>query len=164
MYVKTTTRKTRTGEVRYLQLAHNEWDAAARRSVPKVVYSFGREDQLDTDAIRRLVTALSRLLSPAGALAATAGGDLVFTESRPYGGAYVLDQLWHRLGIAKILAGLASSGRGRPRGGGAGAVRPGRQPGARPVLQARCGGVDEPGRAHRPARRGHRRCVLPGDG
>jgi hypothetical protein len=113
MYVKTTTRKTRTGEVRYLQLAHNEWDAAARRSVPKVVYSFGREDQLDTDAIRRLVTALSRLLSPADALAATADGDLAFTESRPYGGAYVLDQLWHRLGIAKILAGLASSGRGR---------------------------------------------------
>ena len=39
--------------------------------MPKVVYSFGREDQLDTDAIRRLVTALSRLLSPADALAAT---------------------------------------------------------------------------------------------
>ena len=115
MYVKTTIRKTKTGEVRYLQLAHNEWDAAARRSVPKVVYSFGREDQLDTDAIRRLVTALSRLLSPADALAATAGGDLVFTGSGPYGGSYVLDRLWHRLGIAKILTGLASSGRGRPR-------------------------------------------------
>ena len=83
--------------------------------MPKVIYSFGREDQLGTDAIRRLVTALSRLLSPADALAATADGDLVFTESRPYGGAYLLDQLWHRLGIAKILAGLASSGRGRPR-------------------------------------------------
>jgi hypothetical protein len=115
MYVKTTTRKTRTGEVRYLQLAHNEWDAAARRSVPKVVYSFGREDQLDTDAIRRLVTALSRLLSPADALAATAGGDLVFTESRPCGGSYVLDQLWTRPGIGKILTSLASTGRGRPR-------------------------------------------------
>ena len=115
MYVKTTTRKTKTGEVRYLQLAHNEWDAAARRSVPKVFYSFGREDQLDTDAIRRLVAALSRLLSPADALAATADGDLAFTESRPYGGSYVLDQLWHRLGIAKILAGLAGSGRGLPR-------------------------------------------------
>ena len=115
MYVKTTTRKTKNGEVRYLQLAHNEWDAAARRSVPKVVYSFGREDQLDTGAIRRLVTALSRLLSPADALAATADGDLVFTESRPYGGAYVLDQMWSRLGIGKILTGLASAGRGRPR-------------------------------------------------
>jgi hypothetical protein len=115
MYIKTTVRKTKNGEVRYLQLAHNEWDAAARRSVPKVVYSFGREDQLDTDAIRRLVTALSRLLSPADALAATAGGDLVFTESRPCGGSYVLDQLWTRPGIGKILTSLASTGRGRPR-------------------------------------------------
>src|SRR5260370_9062649 len=90
MYVKTPTRKTKTGEVRYLQLARNEWDAAARRSVPKVVYSFGREDQLDTDAIRRLVTALSRLISPPDALTATADGHLGFTESRPSGGAYVL--------------------------------------------------------------------------
>jgi hypothetical protein len=115
MYVKTSVRKTKNGEVRYLQLAHNEWDAAVRQSVPKVVYSFGREDQLNKDAIRRLVTSLSRLLEPADAPAATADGELAFAESRSYGGAYVLDALWHRLGIGKILAGLASSGRGRPR-------------------------------------------------
>src|SRR5438270_4006409 len=115
MYVKTSVRRTKNGAVRYLQLAHNEWDAAARRSVPKVIYSFGREDQLDTDAIRRLVASLSRLLDPADALAANADGDLAFTGSRPYGGAFVLDALWQRLGIGKILAGLASSGRGRPR-------------------------------------------------
>jgi len=115
MYVKTSVRKTKNGEVRYLQLAHNEWDAAVRQSVPKVVYSFGREDQLDKDAIRRLVASLSRLLEPGAAPAATAGGELAFAESRPYGGAYVLDALWHRLGIGKIMAGLAASGRGRPR-------------------------------------------------
>jgi len=115
MYVKTSVRKTKNGEVRYLQLAHNEWDAALRQSVPKVVYSFGREDQLDKGAIRRLVASLSRLLEPGAALAATADGELAFAESRPYGGAYVLDALWHRLGIGKILAGLAPSGRGRPR-------------------------------------------------
>jgi hypothetical protein len=39
----------------------------------------------------------------------------VFTESRPYGGAYVLDALWQRLGISKILTGLAAAGRGRRR-------------------------------------------------
>jgi hypothetical protein len=115
MYVKTSVRKTKNGEVRYLQLAQNEWDAAARQSVPKVVYSFGREDHLDKDAIRRLVVSLSRLLAPGDAPTATADGELTFAESRPYGGAYVLDALWHRLGIGKILAGLASSGRGRPR-------------------------------------------------
>jgi hypothetical protein len=114
MYVKTSVRKTKSGEVRYLQLAHNEWDAEKGRSVPRVIYGFGREDQLDKDAVRRLVASLSRLLEPVEEPAA-AGEGLEFAESRPYGGAYVLDRLWQRLGIAAILAGLASSGRGRPR-------------------------------------------------
>ena len=114
MYVKTSVRKTKTGEVRYLQLAHNEWDAAKGRSVPRVVYGFGREDQLDKDAVRRLVASLSRLLEP-GDVPAAPGEGLEFAESRPYGGAYVLDALWQRLGIGTILAGLASPGRGRPR-------------------------------------------------
>ena len=80
MYVKTTSRKVKGGEVRYLHLAHNEWDAAARRSVPKLLYSFGREDQLDKDAVRRLVASLARLLDPAGAPAATAGGELLIRK------------------------------------------------------------------------------------
>jgi hypothetical protein len=114
MYVKTSVRKTKSGEVRYLQLAHNEWDAAKGRSVPRVIYGFGREDQLDKDAVRRLVASLSRLLEP-GEEPPAAGEGLEFAESRPYGGAYVLDRLWQRLGIGTILAGLASPGRGRPR-------------------------------------------------
>jgi hypothetical protein len=114
MYVKTSVRKTKNGEVRYLQLAHNEWDAGKGRSVPRVIYGFGREDQLDKGAVRRLVASLSRLLEPGeGPVGGSEG--LEFAESRPYGGAYVLDQLWKRLGIGTILAGLASSGRGRPR-------------------------------------------------
>jgi hypothetical protein len=114
MYVKTSVRKTRNGEVRYLQLAHNEWDPAKGRSVPRVIYGFGREDELDKEAVRRLVASLSRLLEP-GDVPADPGEGLEFAESRPYGGAYVLDQLWRRLGIGTILTGLASPGRGRPR-------------------------------------------------
>jgi Transposase DDE domain len=114
MYVKTSVRKTKTGEVRYLQLAHSEWDPAKGRSVPKVIYGFGREDELDREAVRRLVVSLSRLLEP-GEVPAAGDGGLEFAESRPYGGAYVLDRLWQRLGIGTILTGLASSGRGRPR-------------------------------------------------
>ncbi|HXZ72389.1 MAG TPA: IS1634 family transposase [Streptosporangiaceae bacterium] len=120
MYVKTTSRKTRDGtEVRYLHLARNQWDPAKRRSVPQVLYSFGREDTLDRDAIRRLVASLSRLLDPAGALAATAAPGLVFLESRPLGGVHVLDALWRRLGIDAIIAGAGQQGRGRPRDNGA---------------------------------------------
>ena len=70
--------------------------------MPKVLYSFGREDALDRAAVKRLVASLSKLLDPADALAATAGSDLVFLESRPFGGAFVLDALWRRLGIDKV--------------------------------------------------------------
>ena len=116
MYVKTTSRKIKDGaEVRYLHLAHNQWDPAKRRSVPQVLYSFGREDALDRDAIKRLVASLSRLLDPADALAATAGSDLAFLESRPLGGAHVLDALWRRLNINTVIRRAGQNGRGRPR-------------------------------------------------
>jgi len=116
MYVKTTTRKNKSGsEIRYLHLAHSEWDSAAGRSVPKILHSFGREDQLDRDAIKRLVASLSKLLDPADALTTTADTDLAFLESRPYGGTFVLDQLWHRLNIPATITKLHRPRRGRPR-------------------------------------------------
>jgi len=100
VYVKRSTRRTGDGQtVGYLQLAHNEWDPASKSSKTKVLYSFGREDQLDVAGIRRLVAALCRLLEPGEALAATATAGLVFTDSRPLGGAFVLDGLWRKLGI-----------------------------------------------------------------
>ena len=103
MYVKSSTRRTAGGAVRYLQLAHNEWDAAAGVSRTKVLYSFGREDQLDRAAVRRLVGALSRLLSPGEALAAGTEIGLSFTDSRPLGGAFALDGLWRALGIDTVI-------------------------------------------------------------
>ena len=84
-YVKTSVRTTRAGTVRYLQLAHNEWDAETQRSRTRVLYNFGREDEIDKDAVRRLVAALSRLLDPAEALAAAEPGELSVTASRPVG-------------------------------------------------------------------------------
>ncbi|HXZ73934.1 MAG TPA: IS1634 family transposase [Streptosporangiaceae bacterium] len=102
-------RTTRAGTVRYLQLAHNEWDPQTRRSRTRVLYNFGREDEIDKDAVRRLVAALSRLLDPAEALAAAEPGELSVTASRPAGGTHALDQLWRRLGLdgaaRKTLAG-----------------------------------------------------------
>jgi len=98
-YVKTSVRTTRSGAVRYLQLAHNEWDPEAGRSRTRVLCNFGREDELDRDAVRRLVAALSRLLDPAEALAAAEPGALAVTGSRPAGGVHALDQLWRRLGL-----------------------------------------------------------------
>ena len=107
MYLRTSKRKNRDGtEVRYLQLAHNEWDPEAGQSVVRVIYSFGREDQLDRAAIARLISSLSRALPPGEAMAASAGEGLAFVESRPMGAAYALDGLWRRLGIDQTLARL----------------------------------------------------------
>ena len=112
MYVKTSTRTTRDGQaIRYLQLAHNEWDPVAKASKTKVLYSFGREDQLDLAGLKRLVDALSRLLDPADALAATAPPGLSFVESRPLGGVWLLDGVWRQLGIDKTVRALAGQRR-----------------------------------------------------
>jgi hypothetical protein len=114
MYLRTTARRNADGSVvRYLQLAHNEWDAAVG-SRTRVLYNFGREDRLDRDAVRRLIVSLSRVLDPAQALAAAAPVELTFVESRPYGGAYALDGLWHRVGVDGLLAGLLAGKRRDP--------------------------------------------------
>jgi len=104
MYLRTTARRNSDGsEVRYLSLAHNVWDPVTKRSNVRVLFNLGREDQLDRDAIRRLIVSLSRALDPGEALARQAP-ELRFVESRPYGGAWLLDRLWGQLGIPGILA------------------------------------------------------------
>jgi DDE family transposase len=113
------TRRNKDGTpVRYLQLTHNEWDPATKTSRPKVLHSFGREDQLDRDAIKRLVGSLTRLLNPATALTSTttAGSEgLAFTSSRPVGGTLVLDALWRRLGIDTVMTRLLAGRKRDPR-------------------------------------------------
>src|SRR6266508_27612 len=100
MYLRTTPRRNTDGSVvRYLQLAHNTWDPQAKRSRVQVLYNFGREDANNRAALQRLVAPVSRFLDPDQALAAQAGEGLGFVESRPLGGAWALDGLWHRLGI-----------------------------------------------------------------
>src|SRR4051794_21146310 len=121
MYVRTSTRRNRDGtKVSYLQLAHNEWDPAARTARTKVLYSFGRADQLDRAAIERLIGALTRVVgvepAPVGPDRARAVGvpGLEFVESRPLGGAWLLDGLWHRLGVGTLLRHLATGTRRDP--------------------------------------------------
>ena len=106
MYLRSTPRRNKDGsEVRYLQLAHNVWDRAAKRSRVQVVYNFGREDPATREALERLVASVTRHLEPGKARAIAAEG-LEFAESRPLGGTHVLDALWERLGIGPAMRGL----------------------------------------------------------
>ena len=122
MFVKTSTRRNRDGSrVTYLQLAHSEWDPVAKSSRTKVLYSLGRADELDRTAIERLIASLTRLL---GVEPATGPGPerarvvgvpgLAFTDSRPVGGAWLLDGLWQQLGIDTLLRRLAAGTRRDP--------------------------------------------------
>jgi hypothetical protein len=103
MYLRSTPRRNKDGgEVRYLQLAHNVWDSAAKRSRVQVVYNFGREEPGTREALERLVASVARHLGPGKAMAIAAEG-LAFAESRPLGGTWVLDALWDRLGIGPAM-------------------------------------------------------------
>jgi len=103
MYLRSTPRRNKDGsEVRYLQLAHNVWDPAAKRSKVQVIYNFGREEPATREALERLVASVARHLEP-GKAKAIAAEALEFTESRPLGGIHVLDALWQRLGIGPAM-------------------------------------------------------------
>ena len=105
MYVRTIKRQNKDGStIEYVQLAHNVWNKDKGFAQAQVLYSFGRRQQLDIDAIKRLVNSLCRFLDPEDQISAkTIGDDLKFIKARPSGGAYLLRQLWQRLNIDERL-------------------------------------------------------------
>src|SRR5512139_3634252 len=69
MYIRTISRKNKGGSsVTYVQLAHNLWDPQSRCAKAQVLHTFGRTDELDTDALKRLAKSINRFLSPEDAL------------------------------------------------------------------------------------------------
>lgn len=110
MYLRRISRKNKNGtETAYLQLAHNEWDPQARCAKAKVVYSFGREDELDRAALKRLVESISRHLTPEEAIRAqgsVCGTDIEYVSSKSFGGVWALEGLWKQLGMEKLIGQL----------------------------------------------------------
>jgi hypothetical protein len=113
MYLRTTKRRNADGsEVRYYQLAENEWDAARGCAVAKVIYNFGRGDEVDGEKLRRLAGSILRVFGDDVAqIAATEGGELRLRDAWPYGGVYVLEWLWAELGIDRVIQEQAKSKR-----------------------------------------------------
>lgn len=112
MYLRETRRTNRDGSVvTYLQLAHNERHPDSGSPVAKVIYSFGRADHVDRAALARLVTSISRFLTPAEAVAAVAGAEVEILDSRRMGGAWTLDRVWERLGIGAAIRRAAANRR-----------------------------------------------------
>jgi hypothetical protein len=112
VYLRESRRTNRDGSVvRYLQLAHNERHPQTGNSVAKVIHNFGRADQVDREALARLVASISRFLTPEQAAAAAGGGEVEVLDSRRLGGVWTLDRLWERLGIGAAIRGAAAGRR-----------------------------------------------------
>lgn len=105
MYLRTTQRKRSDGSiVRYVQLAHNRRVNGATQA--EVLLKLGREDQLDVDGLRRLAASITRFTDGDGGGMPLPGGpgELEVTDSRPMGGAWLLDGLWRALGVSAAIA------------------------------------------------------------
>jgi Transposase DDE domain len=112
VYLRETKRRNRDGStVSYLQLAHSERHPVTGVPSAKVIHNFGRAEAVDRDALARLVSSISRFLDPQQAIAAAHTGQIEILDSRRFGGAWLLDQLWVRLGIGAALRGVAAGRR-----------------------------------------------------
>jgi transposase len=102
----------------YLALAHNYRDPDSGVSKPRILHSFGREDELDPDGLQRLMVSIARHLDLAVPGSGDEDGpaplDLEPVDGRDLGGAWVLDQLWGRLQIGDQIRKLARSPKHRP--------------------------------------------------
>ncbi len=89
----------------YVQLAHNVRDPQSGQPKANVLHTFGRSDDLDVAAIKRLTQSLCRFISPEDGVQAQAYADasLTFLKSVPMGGAYLLRSLWEMLGMHTVL-------------------------------------------------------------
>ncbi len=105
MYIRTIKRKNKGGSVvEYVQLANNVWNKEKGFAQAQVLHSFGRRDQLDIKALKRLVKSMSRFLDPEDLIQDKSRDErLTVTSSRPSGGGYLLSELWKRLGVNKCL-------------------------------------------------------------
>jgi len=111
MYIRTTTRKNKDGTAtQYVQLAHNEWLPEAGRSNTKVLYNFGRREDVDIQSLERLVGSIQRFIgTEAPSAGAVYGADLVIDSTRALGGSWFLDQYWGRLTIDQCIKRLLKS-------------------------------------------------------
>jgi hypothetical protein len=125
VFLRETRRTNRDGSVvSYLQLAHNERHPVSGNPVAKVIHSFGRADRVDRAALARLVSSISRFLTPEQAVTATTattattaagaggpGGGVEVLDSRRLGAAWTLDRMWERLGIGAAIRRVATGRR-----------------------------------------------------
>jgi hypothetical protein len=103
MYLRATRQKRADRSLlTHLQIAENVWDPQRKRSRVQIVYSCGRADEpVVAEGLCRLARSSLRRCSPEEIVSEDPSWRVV--DTWPYGGIYVLEQLWARLGIAEVI-------------------------------------------------------------
>jgi hypothetical protein len=109
MYLRTTRQRRKHGpDAIYYQLAENYYHKDRRRSETRVIYTFGRADQVDPEALRRLAQSILRVANddridlPARKFPPDVGIDDI-EQVYAYGVLYAARALWEELGIGPLL-------------------------------------------------------------
>ena len=109
MYLRTTRQRRKYGpDAIYYQLAENYYHKTRRRSETRVIYTFGRADQVDPEALRRLAQSILRVANdeqidlPARSFPPEVGIDDI-EQVYTYGVLYAARALWEELGIGPLL-------------------------------------------------------------
>ncbi len=109
MYLRTTRQRRKHGsDAIYYQLAENYYHKERRRSETRVIYTFGRADQVDPEALRRLAQSILRVANddridlPARKFPPDVGIDDI-EQVFDYGVLYAAHALWEELGIGPLL-------------------------------------------------------------
>lgn len=121
MYLRTTQRRNKDGSiVTYFQLAHNSRDPDTNNSVPKIIHNFGRADQLDRDALKRLCVSIARVCNvevidtEEGFITSDKGSanddlpqNIELVRTVELGPVTVIESLWEECGIGEVLRAAA---------------------------------------------------------
>jgi hypothetical protein len=121
MYLRTNKRRNVDGNVvAYYQLAHNERHARTGRSVPRIIHTFGRADELDRSELVRLCRSIARVcnlvvvdpLEDSAAEVPSEAGlpqDVELVGTVELGIPLMIEALWERLGIGVALRDAAKA-------------------------------------------------------
>ena len=124
MYLRTTKRKNKDGSVvQYYALAHNERHPDTGKPVARIIHSFGRADELDRDDLVRLCQSIARVCgvqvidplteTDGSALDSSMGlpKDLTQIGTLTLGTPWVVESVWERLGIGRVLRNICKAGK-----------------------------------------------------
>ena len=109
MYLRTTRQRRKHGPAAlYYQLAENYYHKARRRSATRGMYTFGRADQVDPEALRRLAHSLRRVANEdrIDLAARTVPPDVGIDDIEQvdaYGVLSAARALWAEVGIGPLL-------------------------------------------------------------